>query len=631
MFVLGCGGKAHPKPTGNEWLVGVRIEGNTSIDDDELIPKLGLSRALNTGRAIDPYTLSLDNQRITAAYLRIGFFDIAVKSHIARRAVGPNRIEQTAVFAVTEGRRSTIRVVTTGLEGLAGVSEDRARRLVELPDGAPFDYDVYDTAKLPLLALVESAGYAHVQMDAAVIADRSAGVATTRYAFEPGPRCTFGAYTVTGVTGDLATAIAHRIAFAPGDVYSPAALAQTQRALYALGRFSTVQVVARRDPAGLSPVVPVDITVALANRHEIKLGGGFGYEPLTLEARARAGGSLIPLDHPLWTLFADARVAAAVDHHFDNPEPKIRVNGTAQRLDLFRPRLSGEVGAGFDYATVEAYTSKGPQLRLGLSSPLGVPWLSLRVGWAFSYLDFDAIQVDDGTATSLGLRDADGGARPQRLGMFQQALIADLRDDPIDPRNGVYFALRANEGTPYAGSTSSFVQLTPDLRGYLALGTPRLVLALRLRVGAIIGDDVPVTERYFSGGAQSHRGFSERHLSPLGTNKDPDGDPVLIGGAGLIETGGELRIALGTLGGVPIGTTLFLDGGEVTYGAYDLPKLTLIGLHWAAGVGISAKLGQLKVRLDVGHRLNRTASDEPQYEEGTLANTAFHFGVGDTF
>jgi hypothetical protein len=82
---------------------------------------------------------------------------------------------------------------------------------------------------------------------------------------------------------------------------------------------------------------------------------------------------------------------------------------------------------------------------------------------------------------------------------------------------------------------------------------------------------------------------------------------------------------------VPIGTTLFLDGGEVTEDPHELEPFVLqpLGLHWAAGAGISAKLGQLKVRLDVGYRLNRT--DESQAEEGLLKNTAFHFGVGDAF
>ncbi len=49
------------------------------------------------------------------------------------------------------------------------------------------------------------------------------------------------------------------------------------------------------------------------------------------------------------------------------------------------------------------------------------------------------------------------------------------------------------------------------MRGYVPLGPA--VLALRARLGVILGA-VPVTERYYAGGAVSQRGFSERRLSP---------------------------------------------------------------------------------------------------------------------
>ena len=58
------------------------------------------------------------------------------------------------------------------------VSLPGARALVALGDGDPFDYDLYDAAKQPLRALVEDAGYAHVDVRATVVADPVAAVAT---------------------------------------------------------------------------------------------------------------------------------------------------------------------------------------------------------------------------------------------------------------------------------------------------------------------------------------------------------------------------------------------------------------------------------------------------------------------
>lgn len=605
---LGCGGKARfePRP-GQVWLADIRVEGNRSIDDDDLIPRLALRRAVDTGRPIDPHQLALDTGRIRAIYLGLGFFEVKVE---ARVRVDDRRGAQTVVFEVVEGRRATMEVVIRGLP--PEIPAARARALIPVPDGGPFDYELYDDARLPLQALVEGAGYAHVQLEAHVAAERTNGKAVAIYELAPGPRCTFGASSISGADGVVREAIEHRIAFRPGDVYAPEALAATQRALYELGRFSTVLVEPQRVPG--ETVVPVKITVALGSRHEVRLGGGFGLDPETYEARVRAGFSYVPLANPLWTLAADARVAATVLRETRDYEPKIRAVASAQRIDLFRPRLGGEIAVGYDLVTVEAYTSTGPQLRLGLSSPLGVRWLTGRVGWAFSYLTFSGIHelIQGDAKASLGLDE------PQRLGAFQAALAADLRDNPLDPKTGLYVAVRAQVGTPLAGGAVTFLQVTPELRGYLALGTPRLVLAARLRGGAILTNDwPPVTERYYSGGAQSHRGFPERRLSPI--VGAPEGEHVPIGGTALLETGVELRLRLGTVWSLPYGATLFLDGGEVWADPYD----AAVGdLHWAVGAGLSLQVAGVKVRLDVGYRLNRQDAEN---------NTAVHLGIGDSF
>lgn len=610
----GCGGSARvARPAaGGTWLAGIRVTGNKAVEDDDIIPKLALRRAVGTGRPIDPHQLALDTGRIRAIYLRLGFFHVSVQAR-----VDDDKGAQTVVFSVREGKRATMEVVIKGLP--PEVSEAKARELIEIPDGGPFDYDIYDEARLPLQTLVERAGYAHVQIEAYVSAERAKDRAVAIYEVSPGPRCTFGPATVTGASGTLAGAIVARIAFREGEVYSPDKLASTQRDLYELGRFSTVVVEPQR-VAG-ETVVPVKVTVALGSRHEVRLGGGFGREPLTYEARVRAGGSYIPLASPLWTLAADARVAGTVLHDFTDFEPKIRVLGSAQRIDLFRPRLGGEVSVGYDFVTVEAYTSTGPQVRLGLASPIIARWLTARIGWAFSYLfftDFSRLIEDDEDSLKTFRLD-----KPQRLGMYQATLAADLRDNPLDPKRGAYIAVSVHQGTRLAGGASTFTQLTPDLRGYVSLGTPRLVLALRARAGTIFGD-VPVTERYFSGGAQSHRGFSDRSLAPTISKVDQDGkeSSVLIGGAALLEVGPELRIGLGTLWSLPVGATLFLDGGDVQNDPY---LLDITNLHWAAGAGLSMRLAGVKFRLDVGYRLTRRETS------GIYENTAVHFGVGDSF
>lgn len=600
--VIGCAGKPRVRKPGEEWLASVKLEGNASVDRDDLVPGLALKRTLDAGRALDPYQLTVDRDRLRAAYLKRGFFEVTVTPRVDLKDGA-----QHVVFVIVEGRRARFQVVIQGLPPEVPLAE--ARKLIPIKDGAPFDYDAYDAAKLPMVAMVENAGYPHVQMDAAVLADKVRGVATARFAIDHGVRAAFGPISIAGTDGELADAITNRLTFATGDVYSAESLADSQSAIYELGRFSTVRIEPDRKAGD---TVPVRISVALANRHELKLGGGFGYDPINVEVRGRAGGSYINANHPLWTFSADLRPAITVEHDLSNPQEKVRALVGAHRLDMFRPRIRGELEVSADYLTFEAYTSKGPRFRAGVSAPLGAPWLQLRTGWLIEYIFFTQIEVLQPARGQLGLDEN------QRRGAYELSLAADKRDNSLEPHKGVYAQLRASYGTPYAGGKLDYVQITPELRGYVPL--PRdVVLAARVRVGAILGQ-VPVTERYFAGGANSHRGFAERNLAPSAAGIDGQ---VLIGGAGSIETGVELRIPLGDIG-VPFGTELFLDGGDVV----RTPKvLDPMNLHWAVGVGLWVKFFGLKLRGDVGYRLNRTGTGEPEAGE----NFAYHLGVGDTY
>ncbi|MDX2094218.1 MAG: BamA/TamA family outer membrane protein [Kofleriaceae bacterium] len=611
--VASCGGgnaTAPRRPVASEYLTKIVIEGNEALPDNQLVPGLALERARQGSRAVDPYQLSIDTQRIRAAYLEAGFFNVDVNARVDLRGR-----EQTAVFTVVEGPRAKIRVEIVGLP--PEVREVDARALVALADGAPFDYAVYDEAKEPMLLLVENAGYPNARLDAAVLADRNAGLATARYAFTPGTRATFGAVSISGTTGDLADAIRGRLAFKSGEVFSAKAVIATQQALYELGRFSTVRIDVDRDAGA---VVPVRIAVTPGLRHEFLWAVGGGIETEWLHARGRVRGSLIPKSYPLWLLTTDLRPGVALQWQGTEWQQRQRALVAATRLDLFRPRLRGEVSLAYDYITVEAYTSTGPRLRAGIETPLFVPWLYLRAGWVFELLTFLDPKVFQPVQGELGLDEK------QRRGAVDASLTAEGRDNPLDPRRGWFATIRVTKGAPWLGGTLDYYQVTPELRGYLPLG--RVVLAGRLRYGVIYGD-VPVTERYYSGGANSHRGFADRRLSPSapGLIGDEVG-LVVIGGAALIETGLELRIPITTIRGEPFGTQIFLDGGDVT----NTPaELDVGNLNWAVGLGAYLKVFGLKFRADFGYRLNRVGPGNPEPVDEGWARFVPHFGVGDTF
>ncbi len=608
---LGACSRAVTHRPGEEYLKAIKFEGNKELGNSRLKTGLALHRTEKRGRAPDPYTVGLDADRIRGEYLRKGYLDVDVKSRTERKGDAT-----TVIYAVEEGVRSTTKVEILGLPESEPELVQKVRDTLPLAEGAPFDYEKYDLAKDALKNVVEDAGYAYVTLEPQVIADRANHTAIVQLLYTPGPKCTFGPVDVVGVEGPLREAVKNRLQFAPGQPYSAAAIASTQRALYGLGRFSTVRVQPVKE--GLNPTVTVKVDVSESARHEVKLGGGFGIDPSSYEVRARVGYSIAGWPFPLDTVTLDLRPAYAYLRDGGGYEPRIRALARLERQDLLWTYSKGLVEGGYNYLAVEAWTSFGPRARLGFETPVFTDRLKLRVGWGIERDEFRNISpaIDDALRMELGL---DG---PQLVAGYEQALVADLRDDPIEPRYGAYGEVRVVEGTKYAGGEYNYLEIVPELRGYLPLGP--LVFAAKARHGRFMGD-VPATERFFGGGSVSQRGFSERKLSPT-VSADIDGttETAPYGGTALVETGLEMRFPIMTIRKMPLGGVLFLDGADVTNTAAELD---LGNLHWAVGAGLRLKTIVGPVRFDLGYRLNRTGGMEP--DPGS--KFAFHLSLGEAF
>ncbi|HEY5944019.1 MAG TPA: BamA/TamA family outer membrane protein [Kofleriaceae bacterium] len=520
------------------------------------------------------------------------------------------------IYTVQEGPRARTRVLITGLPKEDPDLYQRVRDTLPIKDGEYFAYDEYDLAKERMLGVIEDAGYAHAQLNAHVIADRANHMAVVHLEYEIGKKCKFGTIDISGISGELADAVRARLAFKTGQQYSSAAIAETQRNLYEMKRFSTVRVLPDKSDGD---VVNIRVSLARSTRNELTLGGGVGMDPSVYEVRARTGYTKVGWPFPLTDYSVDLRPAYAMLRDGSGYEPRIRAMNKLRRIDMFRPFLTGEVEGGYNFLTVEAYTSYGPRARLGAESPIFTKALRFRAGWEIQRLDFRHISplIDPTLQMQLGL---DG---PERIGMYSQAIALEARDNPIEPTLGTYAELRVDEGTRYAGGALDFFRLTPELRGYVPVPRMPIVLAGRARAGRIYGD-IPVTERYFSGGATTQRGFSERRLAPSLVG-DVDGKmrEVPIGGAELVEASVELRTRLTTVKGMGLGGVTFLDGGDVT----ERNMIDITNLHWAAGLGLRLFTVVGAVRADVGYRLNRTGPGEPD----AGSHFAFHLSIGEAY
>lgn len=245
-------------------------------------------------------------------------------------------------------------------------------------------------------------------------------------------------------------------------------------------------------------------------------------------------------------------------------------------------------------------------------------------------------------------------SRPARIGMVGISYANDHRDDPVDATRGSYSLADLGLSWSKFGSEADFFRLNGQNSTYYRLGN-HLVFARITRLGIqtpygglhkviesqgsqapiiLYTHDIPLPERFFMGGSESHRGFSINQAGP----RDPQtGFP--IGGNALFLNSLELRVpfAEGRLGLV-----LFHDAGNVYSSIRTLRLLKVTQssprdfdfTSHAVGMGVRYKTPVGPLRLDVGYNLNPVRFQVIQngaVEVQRLSNFQFFIGVGQTF
>lgn len=611
---VGCMSVADRGVTDTSRIVrSVEIVGNHAIDDEPIVeglatrPPRGL--VFRTYEPFDPLSLQVDIDRITHYYQTQGYFsarvtDTRVREEPEKPEEGYRLVEVR--FFVDEGQPA--RITHVRLEGVPAALRPRIdlqRIAGAIRKGNVFHDEAYQTAKRRLRRWLLERGYAHAEVEGTVAVDRDSNTVVVTFAVRPGPRARFGTTSVEGLDEVPRSAVENRLGWAQGEVFDPDAIELTRGRLYELGLFSFVRIDYQR--AGASEVVDMTIRVTEISPHDVRLGGGLAIDPGAWELRARASYTQRSFLDPLLILRLDARPGYAFRHAGAGRKGlggEARL--TLERGDFLYPRLALRGAMSYDQTEIDIYRSIGPSGRVELYRAFLGNRLLLSAGWDITYLRLsDVPPVVAARADALGLPGDDDA---YRNAFFNQSLAYDRRDSLIDPTEGIYAELRIEEGGGFAGGTYSsvpgYIRGTGDVRGYVPVGTRRLVLAGRVRYGRAIHGALPVTRRYFAGGASSHRGFAQRHLSPTvieeQTGPEEEAQLYRIGGAELLESSVELRWDVTRVWDNWLGLATFVDAGGV---ALETGSLDLGDLQWAVGAGLRYYTPVGPLRLDVGYRL----------------------------
>jgi len=499
-------------------------------------------------------------QEIREALEPFGYYDVDVEAALERTDGG-----WLATYRVDEGEPVRVAERRIELRGEGSDSKElrEARNAFALAEGDTLDHRAYDSGKQRLLERALENGYLDAKYDTArLIVAPERREARIELVIKTGRRYRFG--EVTFEQDILHDRFLQRyVPFETGDPYRSEQLLELRRGLDGSGYFARVDVSADRDRAeGLS----VPVRVALEPRDPQSFGVGIGF--------ATDIGPRLSLDY-------DHRRVNRRGHHFHSKgtlSPVRQSLRSSYEIPLARP-ATDKLAVTFRTSrnSNDDRRSRNIQTGAAIIRDRGKLRRTMRLN-----LERERFRIGDDTDRSIVV-------------LPGASVTYSLTDNPVFTRRGVRLGGDIRGTSEAIGSTVDFTRI--ELNGKFIRGLwPSGRMILRGELGFLQStnfDDVPLTQRFFTGGDRSVRGFDYQSLSP----RNADGD----------RTGGE-RLMVGS---AEYNHRIVGDwGAAVFFDTGDAFRADNLSLERAAGVGIrwASPLGM--VRLDVARTLSE---DSPSH------------------
>jgi len=567
------------------WTVqAVRIEGMANEDLARDL-KDGLALALRQGflgrgrPTFYPQTLDEDIRRTRLFLARRGYPHATVGVRFEGNA---KRETVVVVFDIRLG--DPVIVSSVVIDGIDGELIEKTRDDVKVKKGEVFRDAHVNESTSRLLKTLRESGYAHAQVTSSIewIDSTTVGV---HLDVESNGLFYFGDVSVEGAPEDLVPLVKKTARIRSGRLYSPKTIDNAHKNLRVLDLFRQVRFVPKESaPDTLDVVVEVimreprtiDMLVSYFNDELLKVGARWTHRNLLKKGRG-------------------VQLAAQASKFLQEVRPSVWWPG----LVLPRTRLVFALKARRENeASYEAVSYGGD--------------ISVRYAYSLETALRSGIEVEDITIDVKGdtaLTDLQDGLKTVLFAMFDH----NAANDWIMPTEGR--VLRSWVRWAPGGRISDAQFISGEAMSIFYVPLPaNLDLALRgvLGLGRPMGksSDLLPTERFYSGGANSMRGFSRRRLGPKNEANDP------VGGEMKFEAGVELRSRLFW----KLSGTLFTDVGQV-WAKYGEAKFADIEVAVGPGIWFNTIVGPL--RLDYAHRLTNYDKYEPR--------AVWHFSIGPAF
>jgi outer membrane protein assembly complex protein YaeT len=626
-------------------LVHIDVTGNRYFDDRAIRERLQTTTAAflryRHGRFSEEL-LRRDREAIRTLYSTNGFRSAEVDTRVIDD-YGGKANQVGVVFEIEEGPQWFVSELT--IEGVEGEDEEYIRSLLQSLEGQPYSELNVAYDQDSVLSYYFNNGYPDATFEPTATASEEPNRMRLHYLITPGGRQFVRDVLISGLRTTDQELVLERIRdLQPGQPLAQSSMIESQRRLYDLGIFARVDT-AIQNPEGDTDHKYVLYRFEEARRYS--LTGGIGAQI------ARIGRGRPSLDTPAGAPGFSPRVSLGVSRsnflgvgHTVSLQTRWSNIQRRALLSYLAPHFKGyeEIGLTFtglyDYSRdVLTFTSRRQEGSVQLTQRL-TRANTMQYRMAYRRVTVEDLSITPGLIPLF--------SQPVRLGTIGTAFIQDRRDEPVDAQKGIYNTIDATYASNFglADPVTNFLRVLARNATYHRMGRD-FVVARQITLGAISKQsaaEVPLPERFFAGGAASHRGFPDNQAGPRDLLT---GFP--IGGNALFVNTVELRFPFI---GNNIGGVLFHDAGNVystmEQFSFRVKQRNLEDFNYmvhAVGFGVRYRTPIGPIRLDLAWSINsprfvglKGSIDQlldPNFSgqpvEQRINQFQFHFSLGQLF
>jgi outer membrane protein insertion porin family len=472
-------------------------------------------------------------------------------AQVRREPVKGDRVD--IIFVVDEGKQYN--VADVAIEGNTIYTKEELYPALILESGVPYSATDISSDEKMLSDYYGSRGYADARIETSVVPAGSDAVKVL-YRITEGEKSYIRKINIEGNTKTKDHVIRRELAFAPGEEFNTVRIEKSKNRLEQMGYFSTVDL--RNNPTGTPGFKDIDISVAEQSTGSINVGAGFssidslvGFFSLTQTN----------FDITNWGNFTGAGQRFNLDVRYGDKRRDFSLSLVEPWFLGQRLSLGGELFYRDLYYLSDDYDQNNVGAAINLRKPIGEH--------AYVELSYTAQQVtieNVDEEASEQIRAEEGDFFESK---FDLTAVHDTRDSVFLTRKG--HKLTAG-GMISAGGDVEVYGLSLEGAQFFSLPGD-LIFSIEGAIRTVDGgDEVPIFERLFLGGANNLRGFEYRDVGP----KDEFGEP--LGGTTAFNATAELSFPVIE----KVRGAVFYDIGEVSGGPGEFGG----GLNSDFGIGL---------------------------------------------